>query len=132
MHAGLNSDYAKETKEIIDTINETNEHEEVDCTKRTKIDNLTELFFDDYVDVLDIAKKICIERGASYNNNDTQMQDYFPLGLPSYFQMMHLKYMRIKSLLNEPDRLDDLQDSLIDLINYTAFMTIEARKEADK
>lgn len=71
--------------------------------------------------------KILEERKASYGNNGMTVNDYMPFGHLSYAHMVQLKAKRIESLASylhlsdERKQLIDLKDSLLDLINYTAF-----------
>lgn len=55
--------------------------------------------------------------------DDARIQ-YFPHGMLSYHHMLHTKLLRIENLIksgNNP-RNESMKDSLIDLVNYAAFM----------
>jgi len=71
--------------------------------------------------------KILEERKDSYGNNGMTVNDYMPFSHLSYAHMVQLKAKRIESLASylylsdERKQLIDLKDSLLDLINYTAF-----------
>lgn len=74
--------------------------------------------------------KILEERKASYGNNGMTVNDYMPFGHLSYAHMVQLKSGRIESLAaflafsehsDDPKKLADLKDSLLDIINYAAF-----------
>lgn len=64
-------------------------------------------------------------KGQDYNSS-VQLQDYFPMGHLSYFQMMHLKTKRAQSLIEviqsggEPN-FEGLRDTLLDALNYITF-----------
>jgi predicted HAD superfamily Cof-like phosphohydrolase len=65
------------------------------------------------------------KKGQDYNAGPT-LKDYFPFGHKSYAQMVHLKTVRIHSLLavmeqGRQPNFEGLQDTLEDLINYTTF-----------
>ncbi len=59
------------------------------------------------------------DRGATYNNGSVNIEDYFPLGDESYFQMCHVKLLRCRSIMEGGS--GEIMDSLLDLINYTTF-----------
>lgn len=80
-------------------------------------------------------------KGANYNRGSVQRKDHFPYGNDSHFQMLNVKFMRVKSLY-ESQRLEvqrhagesDIKDiakydktqklierELNDLINYACF-----------
>lgn len=76
-------------------------------------------------------------KGKDYNSS-VRIPDYFPLGHPSYFQMVHLKTKRAQSLIEVGSRggtpnFEGLRDTLLDLLNYTVFY-VEAldRGELDR
>lgn len=66
-----------------------------------------------------------IRKGQDYNAGP-QLTDYFPFGHLSYAQMIHIKNLRIQSLIaveaqGKTPNFDGLTDSLEDLINYATF-----------
>lgn len=62
------------------------------------------------------ATQLLAQRGHQYGG--AQVDDYFPHGDFSYHQMCHLKLLRALSQV----RLEESPlDSLLDLLNYTAF-----------
>jgi hypothetical protein len=65
---------------------------------------------------------IVVKKGQDYNNK-ASIHDYFPLGDASYFQMMFVKVLRLKSLISKdgPANFDSKLDTVIDLINYAVF-----------
>lgn len=65
------------------------------------------------------------QKGNDYNTG-ADLDDYFPLGHLSYFQMLHVKFLRIKSVLvlmalGRSTNYDSLQDSVQDMSNYLTF-----------
>lgn len=74
--------------------------------------------------------RVLEERKSSYANNGMTVNDYMPFGHLSYAQMVQLKAKRIESLAaflafseasDDPKKVADLKDSLLDIINYAAF-----------
>lgn len=66
-----------------------------------------------------------LKKGEDYNTS-TALEDYFPFGNESYAQMLHLKNLRIKSLLarsraGKAANFEGLRDTLLDMLNYASF-----------
>lgn len=64
-------------------------------------------------------------KGNDYNTGNV-LDDYFPMGHLSYFQMLLVKFLRVKSLLvlmaeGRPAVHEGLLDSVRDLSNYTTY-----------
>lgn len=84
-----------------------------------------------------IFKQIVLLRkakGSDYNTG-IQLKDYFPFGHKSYAQMLHVKNLRVRSLLEVMDRggsakFEGLRDSVTDLINYGCYY-VEAMDRGD-
>lgn len=75
--------------------------------------------------VLKKVAELRAKKGQDYNAGP-QLKDYFPFGHLSYAQMVHLKTLRIHSLLavlqsGKQPNFEGLLDTLEDLINYTTF-----------
>lgn len=71
------------------------------------------------------AAELRVSKGNDYNTGNT-LDDYFPLGHLSYFQMLLVKFLRVKSLLvlvssGRAINFDSLLDSVRDLSNYTTY-----------
>ena len=70
--------------------------------------------------------EIAIKKSQDYNNGNGQPTSraiYFPFGLLSYAQMLHIKSQRLNSLAQQ-DKLpnnESVRDTLLDMINYAAF-----------
>lgn len=73
------------------------------------------------------AALIRAERGRTYNQGSVRLEDYFPLGDASYYQMVHLKLLRARSIMGGAE--GSLEDSLVDLLNYGAFWYERCVKE---
>lgn len=75
--------------------------------------------------VLRRVTEMRVKKGQDYNSG-VALSDYFPLGHASYFQMLHLKTLRIRSLLELTDKggtpnFEGIEDTVLDLINYATF-----------
>ena len=73
---------------------------------------------------LELAK-LRAAKGQDYNSC-VKIGDYFPLGHISYFQMMHLKTTRARSLIDVlqnggTPNFEGLRDTLLDNLNYVTF-----------
>lgn len=69
------------------------------------------------------ALRLCSKKAGDYNKH-TGRDAYFPLGLPSYAQMIHTKAMRLVNLAAtraEPN-FESVRDTCLDLINYAWFL----------
>lgn len=69
------------------------------------------------------ALALCAKKSGDYNKH-TGRDAYFPLGLPSYAQMIHTKAMRLVNLAAtraEPN-FESVRDTCLDLINYSWFL----------
>lgn len=88
--------------------------------------------------VLKRITELRAQKGNDYNTG-VQLEDYFPLGHKSYFQMVFLKTKRIQSILEvmdqgKPLNFEGLEDTILDLLNYATFYAefIEAEKKKAK
>lgn len=69
------------------------------------------------------ALALCAKKSVDYNKH-TGRGAYFPMGLPSYAQMIHTKSMRLVNLAStraEPN-FESVRDTCLDLINYAWFL----------
>lgn len=75
--------------------------------------------------ILHDAADLMERKSKDYQGSTYTLTDYFPYGHTSYLQMLHTKMTRIKSVAEREDsnavNFESLEDSLIDLINYSAF-----------
>lgn len=72
--------------------------------------------------VLGEAGLLFEKKGKDYNTGIAR-DDYFPLGLASYVQMVWVKALRLLSFakLPRPPANEDVRETLLDSINYAAF-----------
>ncbi len=66
------------------------------------------------------ATSVFLEREKNYNKAEVKRADHFPLGAHSIFQMIHVKYMRLKADILAGGVIN--RDHPVDLINYADFM----------
>lgn len=64
-----------------------------------------------------------LRKAQDYNEGPVKLRDYFPFGLTSYAQMIHVKSMRLVSLAAQGEQPinESVRDTLVDLINYCCF-----------
>lgn len=69
------------------------------------------------------AKSLVVDKAKDYQSSEVKLQDYFPFGDKSYVQMMHVKTLRLRSLVEKEDEpnFESVKDSVLDLINYSVF-----------
>ena len=65
------------------------------------------------------ATRVAMERSAAYNKGTIRREDHFPLGGVSFFTMMWIKMIRVRSDVEAGHAVN--RDHLIDLINYASF-----------
>jgi hypothetical protein len=71
--------------------------------------------------ILKECSDILRKKGKDYNLGSIRPDDYFLFGRISYLQMIHLKYTRLRSLMeSKKPNYESIEDTLIDLINYAA------------
>lgn len=75
-----------------------------------------------YLNLIDPAIRLVARKGEDYNNT-VELHDYFPFKDVSYQQLIHMKVLRMRSVLGKDSKanFDSLEDSLYDLINYAVF-----------
>jgi len=66
------------------------------------------------------AMDICAKKGEDYNAGSVQFEDYFPFGHKSYVQMLHLKALRLVSLVEktEAPNFEGIEDTVLDMVVY--------------
>ena len=77
-----------------------------------------------YQCLIDPAIAMVVKKGADYNNGGRDdLHAYFPFGMKSYAQMIHVKSSRFVSLAKQatPPNYESARDTLLDLINYCVF-----------
>jgi len=92
-------------------------------------------FWTYYFECLNKARELASgSKNSDYNSGKVNILDYWVFGAKSVFHMVHQKCLRLKSLLtsgNKPQN-EKLEDSCVDLINYTAFLYAQLMLEKDK
>ena len=81
-------------------------------------------------EILQQAISLIEKKGNDYQNPNSSIKqaDYFPRGCASILDMIHIKLLRMRSIIEaiqsskefEPNN-ESLKDSAIDLINYASF-----------
>ena len=86
-----------------------------------------------FLELIEPAVKLVARKGEDYNANTIELKEYFPFKDKSYQQMLHMKVLRMRSLLDKGSapNFDSLTDSIYDLINYAVFYLdyLEPKKE---
>ncbi len=101
------------------TVKAKTSHHEIRDAARIKeledeLDSIPQVFRD--------AAKLCNEKSKDYGDRDLSRRDYHPFGHVSYQQMVHTKFLRIKSVSQQDAiHFESLRDSLVDMINYLGF-----------
>ena len=68
-------------------------------------------------DAIDLKER----KSQDYQGGRWTEEDYFPFGHQSYMHMIHTKYLRMRSVMDqETTNFESLEDTLIDMINYCA------------
>ena len=73
-----------------------------------------------YLEIIKPAMDLVVKKHEDYNTG-VDLKDYFPFGDASYLQMIHIKVMRLRSLLGRTANFENQEDTLKDLINYCVF-----------
>ena len=82
--------------------------------------------------ILKDAADLKERKSKDYQGGRWTEEDYFPFGHQSFCHMIHTKYMRMMSVVEqETTNFESLEDTLIDMINYAAMYAawIENQKE---
>ena len=71
--------------------------------------------------ILEEAAKLKIQKSKDYQGGMWKEKDYFPFEDTSYIHMMWTKMLRIRSVAEQENtNFESLEDSLLDMINYSA------------
>tara|TARA_R110002012_G_scaffold5387_1_gene24569 strand:+ start:385 stop:1032 length:648 start_codon:yes stop_codon:yes gene_type:complete len=69
-----------------------------------------------------IAKQIRRKKKSDYQKDEITLEEYFPFGLLSYVQMIHIKSTRLRSLAQSNNPVNEsIEDTLLDMLNYVDF-----------
>lgn len=85
---------------------------------------------DEFLQVCAPVAHLVGKKGEDYNRGQVKLSDYFPFGHISHAHMVHLKSMRLISLvsnLGKQPNFDSIEDTLQDILAYTVFY-LEALK----
>lgn len=73
------------------------------------------------IQILQDAANLKKQKSEDYQGGKWEEEDYFPFGDISYMHMIHTKYLRMRSIMeNDNPNFESLEDTLIDMINYCA------------
>ena len=71
--------------------------------------------------ILEEAAILKVKKSKDYQGGCWKESDYFPFGDTSYIHMMWTKMLRIRSVAEQENtNFESLEDSLLDMINYSA------------
>ena len=78
---------------------------------------------DEYKALIQPAMDVVVKKHQDYNRGGVTLESYFPFGLKSYVQMLHVKNQRLLSLAsnNAAPTNEAITDTLLDMINYAVF-----------
>jgi len=83
--------------------------------------------------LFDEATRVRRERGEVYNNGGICLEDYFIYGYKSLLHELHKKVLRLISLESVGKcSIKEMGDSLVDLVNYAAFMYERLEEKAKR
>ena len=73
------------------------------------------------IQILKDAADLKQRKSEDYQGGRWSEEDYFPFGHQSYMHMIHTKYLRMRSVMDQNNpNFESLEDTLIDMINYCA------------
>jgi hypothetical protein len=78
-----------------------------------------------YLALIEPAIAIVAKKHEDYGNDRLGLQSYFPFGIQSHVQMIHVKTQRLVALAQtgaEEPNFESLKDSVLDNINYCVFL----------
>lgn len=94
-------------------------------------DNLRDAFYTDFNRVLDEVASTFYVRSSNYDKKSYPL-DHFPFGPVGFLQVMWMKMVRLLGLSQQEtisgEERDNLEDCLLDLINYAIFFLIWVRR----
>ena len=83
--------------------------------------------------ILAEAAELKIKKSKDYQGGMWSEADYFPFKDVSYIHMMWTKMLRIRSVSEQADtNFESLEDSLLDMINYSAMYIAFLRDQKEK
>ena len=77
-----------------------------------------------YLELVQPAIEIVAKKHEDYGDDVLGLKSYFPFGLKSHVQMLHVKTQRLVSLAQDGrvPNYESLKDTLYDQINYAVFL----------
>ena len=91
---------------------------------------------DKAAEILKEAAELKVKKSKDYQGGMWKESDYFPFKDVSYIHMMWTKMLRIRSVSEQADtNFESLEDSLLDMINYSAMYIAflrDQKKSIDK
>jgi len=87
-----------------------------------------------YLDLITPAMEITVKKHQDYANDLVGLDSYFPFGMISHVQMIHVKSQRLVGLTRSgrEANYESVKDSLYDLINYAVFALEHLDKDPNK
>lgn len=88
-------------------------------------------------EVLQSAIELQVKKSQDYQSKHSTVQqaDYYPSGIKTIYEIMNMKMLRIKSVMDSIEHnseheqnFESISDSVIDLINYASFMASYVHK----
>lgn len=80
------------------------------------------------------AQLLVLKKSEDYNGTESPgalRDQYFPFGNLSYMQMIWTKCLRLKNISEKKDiNFESLEDTLLDLINYSSFWIDRIKRDA--
>ena len=77
-----------------------------------------------FLEILQKNIELMEAKHGDYNSGNIKLEDYFPFGSLSYVQMLHVKQLRLVSLLSsgaEQPNFESIADTVRDMVNYAVF-----------
>lgn len=111
-------------------------HDEVEQLRKERLDVAEALHEEEEkvnedlsITIMEEAIALKQRKSADYQGSQFSQDDYFPFGHTSYLHMLHTKMLRIRSVAEQDDaNFESLEDSLIDMINYSAMYASAIRR----
>jgi hypothetical protein len=81
-----------------------------------------------YLALIEPAMQLVVKKHQDYNQGGVSLESYFPFGLESYIQMLHVKHQRLLSLTQQQvngspaPQFESIKDTVLDQINYCIFL----------
>ena len=81
-------------------------------------------------DILHEVAELKRRKSEDYQGSQFTEDDYFPFGHQSFIQMLHTKYLRMRSVVEQENQnFESLEDTLIDMIAYAAMYAAWVKRQ---